>query len=136
MQTNTQSLDTLANEVWNFVGDAADHDLPPLWKAELERYATDTGWTCRVRVEGPVLDSAALYEALAVYARHFGVEVEFGTPYRGSLWPSRIQRQLTVSVRYAGVSIELYVLVDGRFEAPVPVHVTGPFAGLLLGGDA
>ena len=134
MSTNTQSLDTLANEVWNFVGDAADHDLPPLWSAEITRHATDPGWMCRVRVDGEPTNSAALYEAINAYARYWGVKVQFGKPYPGSLWPSRQQRDLTVEVSYMGVSILLYVLVDAEFE-PEQVYATGPFAALILGQD-
>lgn len=134
--TNTQSLDTLANEVWDFVGIAADHDLPALYKVELSRHAFDPGWTCQARIEGDPLDSAGLYESISAYARYLGAEVQFGKPYGPvNIWPSGKQRQLTVNVRYMGVEIELYALVDGTFELPAPVHVTGPMAGLLVGGE-
>lgn len=137
MRTNTQSLDTLANELWNFLGDATDHDLPPLYSVSFDRYATDRGWRCRARVDGPPLESAVLYESISAYARYWGVKVQFGEPYPGGLWPSKKQRTLTVQAVYMGVSIELYALVDGEFEPPQPepVRVTGAFADFLLGED-
>ena len=122
---NTQSLDTLANELWNFLGDAADHDLPPLYRVQIDRGATDPGWRCVARVDGAPRDSAALYDSISTYGRYWGVEVRFGEPYDGSLWPSGQQRQLTVEVSYAGVAIELYALVDGAFEPPVAPLAVG-----------
>lgn len=136
MLANTQPLDSLAAELWDFVGIAPEYDLPALWQVSLSRQCDEPdGWKCRAAVKTLAQDSAAAYQAVAEYARFAGTQVVLGEPYKSGVWPSGTQRTVSTTLTFMGVAVEVAGWVDGDFTPPpvpepAPV-VPGSFAELV-----
>ena len=118
--TRELTLSRLTTELRDFMGLAEDLDLPKVDRIDCAFNADDAEprWVCEAQVNHPATDSGAGFEALSGWARYVGGQIEAGEAYKSGVFASRLQRQLTLRVVVAGVSVELYALVDGLFEIP------------------
>lgn len=107
---NTKPLDTLANELWDFVGLAPDLDLPRLRRVTLSRWDDEDGWKAEAHIKSD--DRAADIEGVYAYARYTGGTVKLVAPYPGSQQPSGWQMDLSVEVVVAGLRLRVLVILD------------------------
>lgn len=137
--TTDKPLDILSNEVWDFVGLAADLGLPRIDRVAMFRAQHDEGWRITAHVDHRT--PAEAIEAVYAYANYTGGTVLVRTPFAAAYQPSGFQVSLEARIVVVDVRIEIVANLDAdRYaEAMVAdrtlVHVTGPFAGLLLGGE-
>jgi hypothetical protein len=120
-------LDSLAAELWDFLGLAPDLDLPALRKIELKRWSDDAGWKASALVERR--STADAIEAVYAYAAYAGGSVHITTPFPCTAQPSGMQVALSAFIVIAEVAIEIGANLDADQYAEAMVADRAETAG-------
>ena len=132
--SNTSTLTDLTRDVAHFLGLPGDLDLPELASAALHRSRNDPAWIVKAQLRGCGSDTDR-WNALSAWAAFLGGIAVRGRAWESSQHPSGYCWEGRVMVTFAGTVIEIWTGLDAEFELPEQVHVTGPVAALLIGGE-
>lgn len=131
MHVNQTAID-LMPQLRDILGLPQDYDLPRLYRMTMTACDGDPGWVVDAMLSGTGKTDLELWEGLRAWAP--GVVPELSKPYAASWTSSGMCRKASVSVSVAGVSVLIWVHLDGLFVPPAQVHVTGEATALLIGG--